>query len=30
MTTMTKEKEYALSIIDRYEGRFVEVSDLVW
>ncbi|MCR6624217.1 MAG: M20 family metallopeptidase [archaeon YNP-LCB-024-027] len=30
MTTMTKEKEYALSIIDKYEGRFVEVSDLVW
>ncbi|MCC6018382.1 MAG: M20 family metallopeptidase [Candidatus Verstraetearchaeota archaeon] len=27
---MEKEKEYALSIIDRYEGRFVEVSDLVW
>jgi len=30
MTTMTKEKEYALSVIDKYEGRFVEVSDLVW
>jgi aminobenzoyl-glutamate utilization protein B len=30
MTTMTKEKEYALSIIDKYEKRFVEVSDLVW
>jgi aminobenzoyl-glutamate utilization protein B len=30
MITMTKEKEYALSVIDKYEGRFVEVSDLVW
>ena len=27
---MEKEKEYALSVIDKYEGRFVEVSDLVW